>query len=106
MGKFGSFLGSELIGKYFDVTYEVINTTANLDTSRAGTPLGSVSGVDVDGEGEEGSMNEGVVEVEKKKGGKGKGGKGKGKEKAVDLSHIKLMPLQPPRMEELGIQSS
>lgn len=92
MGKFGTFSSSELIGKPYDVTYEIVNIQADTSfLSRMGTPADSV---------DEESMNE--TPVVKGKGKDKSKGKGKGKERAVDLSHIKLVPMPHARMEELG----
>lgn len=58
----------------------------------------------MDVDSEEAGAAEQPTAVEKNKGKQGKKFKGKGKEKEpnVDVSEVRLMPLRPPRMEELG----
>lgn len=107
IGKYGSFLTSELIGKHYDVTYEVVMPSGAGSSSelpsRAGTPAPDTHAMDVDSE--ETSVSEVPAAEGSKKGKKAaKHAKLKGKERepAVDVSEVRLLPIRPPRMEELG----
>jgi tRNA (adenine-N(1)-)-methyltransferase non-catalytic subunit len=107
IGKYGSFLTSELIGKHYDVTYEVVMPSGAGSSSelpsRAGTPAPDSNAMDVDRE--ETSVSEVPVTDGNKKGKKAvkyANLKGKDREPVIDVSEVKLLPIRPPRMEELG----
>ena len=71
--------------------------------SRAGTPAPDSNAMDVDSE--ENSVSETPAEDGNKKGknaAKHAKLKGKEREPVVDVSEVRLLPIRPPRMEELG----
>ena len=72
--------------------------------SRSGTPANDSSAMDIDSE--EASAAERPPAVVESNRGKRGGKKGKEKEPAIDVSEVRLMPLRPPRMEELGEPAS
>lgn len=86
------------------MTYEVLNPIPTASTTNASGPVSEepsrattpVSGID------DVEMEDSVPEDSKKS---AKKGKGKGKEVSkvnIDVNGVRLKPLRPPRMEELG----
>lgn len=86
IGKYGAFPTSKLIGKPFDITYEIV--TPSQAQSRTATP--GVDSVDSGRESEAPITN-----------GKGKGKNGR-RTVAEDVAGNELRPMKRQRMEELG----
>ena len=99
LGKYGSFPTKELIGKHYDITYEVVSpkSSATMDAAEAAILL------DEDTPAAEGEAN--LTDKDPRKGKKA-GKKEKGKNPAAGSStegagNI-LVPQRPARIEELG----
>ncbi|KAJ9103294.1 hypothetical protein QFC21_002717 [Naganishia friedmannii] len=100
LGKYGSFPTSELIGKHYDIAYEIVSPTSstNLDAVEAAILL------DEDTPTAEGPGSDAKVQAGKKgkKGGKKEKNKVMPGNDAADAAGNILIPRRPARMEELG----
>ncbi|KAJ9119047.1 hypothetical protein QFC22_003538 [Naganishia vaughanmartiniae] len=99
LGKYGSFPTSELIGKHYDIAYEIVSPTmsTNLDVVEAAILL------DEDTPMTEGPASDAKVQAGKKgkKGGKKEKVKAMAGNEAADATGNILIPRRPARMEEL-----
>jgi hypothetical protein len=99
LGKYGSFPTKELIGKYYDIAYEVVSpkTSATMDAAEAAMLL------DEDTPAAEGDANTTDKDPRKgKKAGKKEKGKTPAASGSAEGAGNILVPQRPAKIEELG----